>query len=114
MKIKDLFGGEIVGTGSDFIVVLKGKNRFLLQFNSHNLIKLKINFFYNRFGFYFNEKITTRPVGASNYLRICGKNFTKSLSACILFRPLFLEPHSKSLFELQEWQQLRFLSLFAA
>jgi len=41
MKIKDLFGGEIVGTGSDFIVVLKGKNRFLLQFSFHNLIKLK-------------------------------------------------------------------------
>ena len=41
MKIKDLFGGEIVGTGSDFIVVLKGKNRLLLQFSSHNLIKLK-------------------------------------------------------------------------
>jgi hypothetical protein len=41
MKIKDLFGGEIVGTGSDFIVVLKGKNRLLLQFTSHNIIKLK-------------------------------------------------------------------------
>jgi hypothetical protein len=41
MKIKDLFGGEIVGTGSDFIVVLKGKNRLLLQFSSHNIIKLK-------------------------------------------------------------------------
>jgi hypothetical protein len=41
MKIKDLFGGEIVGTGSDFIVVLKGKNRILLQFSSHNLIILK-------------------------------------------------------------------------
>jgi hypothetical protein len=41
MNIKDLFGGEIVGTGSDFIVVLKGKNRLLLQFNSHKIIKLK-------------------------------------------------------------------------
>jgi hypothetical protein len=41
MKIKDLFGGEIVGTGSDFIVILKGKNRLLLQFSSHNIIKLK-------------------------------------------------------------------------
>ena len=41
MNIKDLFGGEIVGTGSDFIVVLKGKNRLLLQFTSHNIIKLK-------------------------------------------------------------------------
>jgi len=41
MKIKDLFGGEIVGTGSDFIVVLKGKNRILLQFSSYNLIILK-------------------------------------------------------------------------
>lgn len=41
MRIKDLFGGEIVGTGSDFIVVLKGKKRFLLQFNSHSIIKLK-------------------------------------------------------------------------
>ena len=41
MKIKDLFGGEIVGTGSDFIVVLKGKNRLLLQFSSHSIIKLK-------------------------------------------------------------------------
>jgi len=27
MNIKDLFGGEIVGTGSDFIVIHKGKNR---------------------------------------------------------------------------------------
>lgn len=41
VKIKDLFGGEIVGTGSDFIVVLKGKDRLLLQFTSHNIIKLK-------------------------------------------------------------------------
>jgi len=41
MNIKDLFGGEIVGTGSDFIVVLKGKNRLLLQFTSHSIIKLK-------------------------------------------------------------------------
>ncbi len=41
MSIKDLFGGEIVGTGSDFIVVLKGKKRFLLQFNSHRIIKLR-------------------------------------------------------------------------
>lgn len=41
MNIKDLFGGEIVGTGSDFIVILKGKNRILLQFNSHKLIILR-------------------------------------------------------------------------
>ena len=33
MNIKDLFGGEIVGTGSDFIVIHKGKNRILLQFS---------------------------------------------------------------------------------
>jgi len=41
MNIKDLFGGEIVGNGSDFIVVLKGKNRLLVQFSSHKIIKLK-------------------------------------------------------------------------
>ena len=41
MDIKDLFEGKVVGTGSDFIVVLKGKNRILLQFNSHKIIKLK-------------------------------------------------------------------------
>lgn len=41
MNIKDLFGGEIVGTGSDFIVILKGKNRILLQFSSHKIIVLK-------------------------------------------------------------------------
>ncbi len=41
MNIKDLFGGEIVGTGSDFIVILKGKKRLLLQFSSHKLIELK-------------------------------------------------------------------------
>jgi len=41
MSIKDLFGGEIVGTGSDYIVVLKGKKRLLVQFNSHRIIKLK-------------------------------------------------------------------------
>jgi hypothetical protein len=41
MNIKDLFGGEIVGTGSDFIVILKGKNRILLQFSSHKIIILR-------------------------------------------------------------------------
>jgi hypothetical protein len=41
MNIKDLFGGEIVGAGSDFIVIHKGKNRILLQFSSHKITKLK-------------------------------------------------------------------------
>ena len=40
-NLKDLVGGSIVGSGSDFIVVQKGKKRLLLNFPSFQLKELK-------------------------------------------------------------------------
>ncbi|HEV8387628.1 MAG TPA: hypothetical protein VGQ03_08400 [Nitrososphaera sp.] len=41
MNLKDLVEGSIVGSGSDFIVVQKGKKRLLLNFPSFQLKELK-------------------------------------------------------------------------
>ncbi|MGI0025256.1 MAG: hypothetical protein ACREA4_08950, partial [Nitrososphaera sp.] len=40
-NLKDLVEGSIVGSGSDFIVVQKGKKRLLLNFPSFQLMELK-------------------------------------------------------------------------
>jgi len=40
-KLRDLVGGQIVGSGSDFVVILKGSKRILIQFDSHKLVELK-------------------------------------------------------------------------
>ncbi|MDP9197559.1 MAG: hypothetical protein M3O24_03250 [Thermoproteota archaeon] len=40
-KLRDVVGGQIVGSGSDFVVILKGSKRILMQFDSHKLIELK-------------------------------------------------------------------------
>jgi hypothetical protein len=40
-NLKDLVEGSIVGSGSDFIVVQKGKKRLLLNFPSFQLKELK-------------------------------------------------------------------------
>ena len=40
-KLIDLVGGLIVGSGSDFVVILKGSKRVLIQFDSHKLVELK-------------------------------------------------------------------------
>jgi hypothetical protein len=39
--LKDLVQGSVVGSGSDFIVVQKGKKRLLLNFPSFQLKELK-------------------------------------------------------------------------
>ena len=39
--LRDLVDGKIVGTGSDFVVILKGKKRILMQVESFKLIELK-------------------------------------------------------------------------
>ena len=41
MKLRDLVGCKIVGSGSDFIVVEREKKRVLLQFSSPVLKELK-------------------------------------------------------------------------
>jgi hypothetical protein len=41
MKLKNLSGGEIVGVGTDFIVILKDKKRILLHLKSYDLVELK-------------------------------------------------------------------------
>lgn len=40
-KLRDLVGGQIVGSGSDFVVIVKGSKRVLIQFDSHKLVELK-------------------------------------------------------------------------
>ena len=39
--LKDLVEGSVVGSGSDFIVIQKGKKRLLLNFPSYQLKELK-------------------------------------------------------------------------
>jgi hypothetical protein len=39
--LKDLVEGSVVGSGSDFIVIQKGKKRVLLNFPSYQLKELK-------------------------------------------------------------------------
>jgi hypothetical protein len=41
MHLKDLVGGTVVGSGSDFIVIQKGKKRLLLEFQDFKIKELK-------------------------------------------------------------------------
>lgn len=41
MKIKDLFNGNIVGTGSDYLVVQKEKKRYLIEILPNSVRELK-------------------------------------------------------------------------
>jgi hypothetical protein len=41
MELRDLLDGKIVGTGSDFVVVLKDKKRILMHLQSFRLVELK-------------------------------------------------------------------------
>ena len=41
MQLKDLVDGEIVGSGSDYIVIQKGKKRLLVEFQSCKIKELK-------------------------------------------------------------------------
>lgn len=41
MQLKDLIDGTIAGSGSDFIVIQKGKKRLLLEFQSFKIQELK-------------------------------------------------------------------------
>lgn len=40
-KLKDLVNGMVVGSGSDYIVIQKGKKRLLLEFPSFQVKELK-------------------------------------------------------------------------
>ena len=40
-QLKDLVDGTIAGSGSDFIVIQKGKKRLLLEFQSFKIQELK-------------------------------------------------------------------------
>ena len=41
MQLKDLVEGTVMGSGSDYVVVQKGKKRLLLQFPSFSLQELR-------------------------------------------------------------------------
>jgi len=41
VQLKDLIDGAVVGSGSDFIVIQKGKKRILLEFQSMKIQELK-------------------------------------------------------------------------
>ncbi|MEO9320240.1 MAG: hypothetical protein ABI361_06170 [Nitrososphaera sp.] len=41
MQLKDLVDGIVVGSGSDFIVIQKGKKRLLVDFASWSIKELK-------------------------------------------------------------------------
>ena len=45
IKNKELIGAEIVGTGSDFIVIEKEKTRYLIEVNFKTLKELKNSMF---------------------------------------------------------------------
>lgn len=40
-QMKDLVDGTVVGSGSDYIVVQKGKKRLLVEFQSYKMQELK-------------------------------------------------------------------------
>jgi hypothetical protein len=40
-QLKDLVDGTVVGSGSDYVVVQKGKKRLLLEFTSFQIKELK-------------------------------------------------------------------------
>lgn len=40
-QLKDLVNGTVAGSGSDFIVIQKGKKRLLLEFQSFKVQELK-------------------------------------------------------------------------
>lgn len=40
-QLKDLVDGKVVGSGSDFIVIQKGKKRLLLEFQGFEIKELK-------------------------------------------------------------------------
>ena len=39
--LRNIIDGKVVGAGSDFVVILKGKKRILIQFESFRMIELK-------------------------------------------------------------------------
>lgn len=41
MQLKDIVDGDVVGSGSDFIVVQKGKRRLLVEFQNFKIQELK-------------------------------------------------------------------------
>jgi hypothetical protein len=41
VDLKHLVGGNVVGSGSDFIVVQKAKRRFLIEIKNFNIQELK-------------------------------------------------------------------------
>jgi hypothetical protein len=41
MRLRDLIDGKIVGTGSDFVVILKDKKRILMHLESFRLVELR-------------------------------------------------------------------------
>jgi hypothetical protein len=41
VDLKHLVGGNVVGSGSDFIVVQKAKRRFLIEIKSFKILELK-------------------------------------------------------------------------
>lgn len=41
MQLKDLVEGSVVGSGSDYIVVQKGKKRLLVEFSDCKIRELK-------------------------------------------------------------------------
>jgi hypothetical protein len=41
LKIKDLFNGSIVGTGSDYLVIQKEKKRYLIEILPDSMRELK-------------------------------------------------------------------------
>ncbi|MCI0563263.1 MAG: hypothetical protein MN733_32700 [Nitrososphaera sp.] len=40
-RLKDLVDGTVVGSGSDYVVILKGKKRLLLEFPNFQIKELK-------------------------------------------------------------------------
>lgn len=41
MELKDLFDGTVVGSGSDYIVIQKGKKRIMLECSNFKMQELK-------------------------------------------------------------------------
>ena len=41
IQLKDLVGGTVVGSGSDFLVIQKGKNRLLVELQGSKIQELK-------------------------------------------------------------------------
>ncbi|HXG07931.1 MAG TPA: hypothetical protein VNI77_11480 [Nitrososphaera sp.] len=41
VNLKDLVDGTVVGSGSDYIVIQKGKKRLLVEFQNFKILELK-------------------------------------------------------------------------